>query len=264
MGSPYFIGIDLAWSARNKSGLAVLQWDGQIASLKEGSPALAITNADIVDFVRPLVTSETLIVAVDAPLAVPNETGLRPSERALNTIFGRFHAGAYPSNRKRLEDRNGGTVRGEEIVRLLDGLGIRHAAQITARQPARQMFEVYPHPAMITLFKLNKVLKYKARHTPATRREAFRAYQAHLGSLRAAQPALSLPDALLSEGYLAQVAQSSSDLKALEDKLDAVFCAYSALYYWYYGDERCQIFCDEEKQYEKGYIVVPIDECKRP
>ncbi|HXG22607.1 MAG TPA: hypothetical protein VNN62_26485 [Methylomirabilota bacterium] len=45
-------------------------------------------------------------------------------------------------------------------------------------------------------------------------------------------------------------------LKAYEDQLDAVFCAYLALYYWWWGAKRHRIFGNTEQ----GYIIAPVDE----
>ena len=38
------------------------------------------------------------VAAVDAPLVIPNQTGIRPAERDLNRDFRRFHAGCHAAN----------------------------------------------------------------------------------------------------------------------------------------------------------------------
>ena len=251
-----FIGIDLAWSSRNPSGLAALHWDGAVAMLVEPVPeALAYADHEIADYIGKVAPQGGAVVAIDAPLTVPNETGRRPGEAELSRVFARFHAGAHPANRQRLSRYNGGTVRGETLLAHLAALGIRHDPIMAPRQATRQAFEVYPHPAMVTLFQLHQVLKYKAKPTIShdQRLEAFRRYQRHLGHLRKTPPKLTLPKALLSEAHLVKRGKA---LKAYEDQLDAVFCAYLALYYWWWGTARCRIFGD----IEQGYIVAPVDE----
>ena len=42
-------------------------------------------------------------------------------------------------------------------------------------------------------------------------------------------------------------------LKALEDKLDALLCAYMTLYFWTWRNERCELFGD----LKTGYIIGP-------
>ncbi len=253
---PVFIGIDLAWSSRNPTGVAALRWDGTLASLVEPLPTAALyTDDDILAFVRNVAGRGTALVAIDAPLTVPNLTGRRPGEAELNAVFAKFHAGAHPANRQRLAGYNGGSVRGETLVAGLAILGIRHDPMVTPHRATRQAFEVYPHPSMVTLFGLNRILKYKAKPTisHAQRMAEFRRYQHLLASLRGYDPPLALPKSLLSDIHLSYKGRA---LKAYEDQLDAVFCAYLALYYWRWGAERCRMFGD----ITKGYIVVPVDE----
>lgn len=252
----HFIGVDLAWSSRNPTGLAVLRWDGKVANLVEPLPSAAVySDGEIAAYVEAIAARGSVLVAIDAPLTVPNQTGRRPGEAELNAVFSRFHAGAHPANRQRLAGYNGGTVRGEELLSLLSSLGIRHDPIIKRRQRIRQAFEVYPHPAMVVLFRLDKVLKYKAKPviTLEQRLAAFQSYQRHLRSLRTAKPSVLLPEELLADTHLVKRGRA---LKGYEDQLDAVFCAYMALYYWWWGAERCRIFGD----IEQGYIVVPVDQ----
>jgi predicted RNase H-like nuclease len=257
------IGVDLAWSARNPTGLAAIRWDvrnnaqaAELLALGPDEPAL--TDDAIIAYIRQVMQDDgrqSVLVAVDAPLSVPNETGRRPGEAQFGAVFARFHAGAHPANRKRLGGYNNGEVRGEVLLRRLAEMGIRHAAVISPRQPTRQAFEVYPHPAMISLFGLERVLKYK--HQVGTGHEeryaAFRAYQGYLRGLAGATPALVLPDLLLSDVHLAG---RGAALKRYEDQLDAVLCAYIGLYYWWWGAEKCHVF----GAFEEGYIVTPVDQ----
>ena len=47
-------------------------------------------------------------------------------------------------------------------------------------------------------------------------------------------------------------------LKNYEDQLDAVFCAYLAYYFWYWRDERSEVFGDTAT----GYILNPKLQCR--
>src|SRR5262245_34269322 len=179
----HFIGIDLAWSSRNPTGLAALRWEGTGATLVEPVPEQPVyADEEIVRYVRKIASRGDVVVALDAPLTVPNWTGRRPGEGELNAVFARFHAGAHPANRRRLAGYNAGSVRGEELIARLETVGIRHNATILPRKPTRQAFEAYPHPAMVVLFCLDRVLKYKAKASVsyAQRVDAFRQYQKHL------------------------------------------------------------------------------------
>jgi len=43
-------------------------------------------------------------------------------------------------------------------------------------------------------------------------------------------------------------------LKPVEDRIDAVFCAYLAAYWWHWAEERNRVYGSGE---DGGYIVVP-------
>ena len=92
-----FVGIDLAWSPRNPSGGAVLSADGRVLA---STSALGGDN-EVLDFVaEALPRNSPGLVAIDAPLSVPNETGARPCDRQVASIFSRYDAAPYPANRR--------------------------------------------------------------------------------------------------------------------------------------------------------------------
>lgn len=244
----WFIGIDLAWSSRNPSGFAALHWDGKFARLAE-PPVTLVEDHELLNRIDRLVGHDSVIVAVDAPLVVPNETGHRRCEEELAQEFRKYQAGAHPANRLLLSQYNKGHLRGESLVEQLEDIGIRHSMTIQPRLPTRQVFEVYPHPAMVVLFKLEKTLKYKARlgRDLAQRQLAFHVYRNYLLNLSSATPPATLELAELDDTF------RGKRLKGYEDRIDAVFCAYIALYYWWWGEEKCRIF----GTMEDGYIVTP-------
>jgi len=88
-----YIGVDLAWGERARTGLAMLDGSGRLIA-----SASVRTDEEIIGFVSSS-TAEALVAAVDAPLIVPNETGRRPCEAEIGELFARFGAGAYPANR---------------------------------------------------------------------------------------------------------------------------------------------------------------------
>lgn len=245
-----YIGLDLAWSARNPSGAATLV--GSPAGARLVKPPVLLGDLDeVVEYVAQAADDGPAIVAVDAPLLVPNATGRRPAEAALHAVFGPYEAGAHPANR-RLLDRGEG-VRGELLVARLAALGFRHADRVGANEGGRLVTEVYPHAALVALFGLTRTLKYKARpgRGDEVRRAEWRRYQALLLSLRNADPPLADHDELLA----ADVADlRGRALKSYEDRVDALTCAYVALYAHRWGETRCKTFGD----LETGYIFTPV------
>jgi histidinol-phosphate phosphatase family protein len=249
-----FLGIDLAWSPRNPSGAALLAPDGQ---LLEATGNLG-GDDEIVELIARALPEETPgVVAIDAPLAIPNETGARPCDREVGDVFRRFEAAPYPANRRHLAPYGG--LRAEEIRRRLADLGFVHTPHLERQAPTRQVVEVFPHPATITLFGLERTLKYKARpgRDLASRRRQLRCLRDHLAALCAAEPPLCLSRGVLD---LDLEGRRGRKLKETEDLLDAVLCAYSALHAWHYGPRGYAAYGRGalESDPELAHILVPM------
>ena len=88
-----FVGIDIAWSERNPSGVAVIDSSGTL--IRASSDLRA--NDDLCEFAG-LRDPEPTIVAIDAPLIVNNSDKQRPVERQLMAIFAPYEAGPYPAS----------------------------------------------------------------------------------------------------------------------------------------------------------------------
>lgn len=237
----HYVGIDLAWGERRPTGLAVLDDGGRLLAV-----ATVRTDEEIATFTAPYVEQECL-VAIDAPLIVRNATGNRPAEKQLNKDFARFDAGAHPSNTGKPEFAE--QPRAARVAALL-GLDINP----WSGRPRRGI-EVYPHPATVALFRLGRTLKYKDK--PGRDLEQLRAELLVLmrlvEGLSGADPALHV-DGPAWRALRAGVVDAArkSELRVVEDQVDAVVCAYIALY----ADRRRQdtmVYGD----LESGYIVTP-------
>lgn len=240
----FHIGLDLAWGLRRPTGIAVLDASGRLVHL-----SAVRTDDEVVDTLAAYVEGPCL-VAVDAPLIVPNATGNRPAEAELNRDFARFDAGAHPSNTGKPELN---PPRGALLCRRL-GLDLNPSS---GRQ--KRALEVYPHPATVSLFGLGRTLKYKnkqGRDLELLRAELL-TLVALLEGLREADPVLDLADDDPGSAWSAlrgavETAGRKSELRVVEDQVDAVVCAYVARYadlrprdVTTYGD------------LEHGYIVTP-------
>jgi predicted RNase H-like nuclease/ppGpp synthetase/RelA/SpoT-type nucleotidyltranferase len=229
----YFVGVDLAWGQRKPTGVAVVDDGGRLLA------ASAVTDdASIRSALAPY-TDEDCVVGFDAPIVVANATGQRPAERALNADFARFQAGAHPSNQQKPEFADG-----TRAGRLADALGL----DVDPRSDAsRRAYEVYPHAATVALFRLGRTLKYKAkpgRSVASLRAELLRLMDL-LEGLAGAEPPLRVAD---NDDWIrlraaAEAAERKSDLRRVEDPVDAVVCAYVAMLVaqrpdavTYYGD----------------------------
>ena len=227
-----FIGVDLAWSNRNPSGVAVVRGD-QHGLWSEWTESITGVE-EIAVRLQPL--QGDWMMAIDAPLVVPNWDGTRPCDRELSRRYGRYHAGCHPANRRKL----GAVAPAEQLVRRLAGTGVERLHQPSGRRriSGRWAFEVYPHPAMIELFRLDRIVKYKRGRVGERRAGLTRLSQL----LRQCLPRLDPP----LRSNAASEALFGTDpadlrgraLKRFEDCLDAVFCAYLAAHCWAWGSER--------------------------
>lgn len=246
-----FIGIDLAWSARNRSGGAVVRGDERGGMFQHAG--LLGDDEQILEYIDEHAGAEPCIVGVDAPLWVPNETGRRPGEAEIGAVFSRYQAGAHPANRARLAQNN--IVRGEALVTALEARGFVHAPMIEVAKPVRQVIEVFPHPGMVAIFGLARTLKYKVK--PNRPREflvqEWERYQNYLLDLRQADPPLHGHEALLEQPIASLKGRA---LKDYEDQIDALFCAYLCMYGYRWGAARSRVF----GTMEGGYIWTPVPE----
>jgi ppGpp synthetase/RelA/SpoT-type nucleotidyltranferase len=125
-----------------------------------------------------------------------------------------------------------------------------------ASTATRRAIEVYPHPATVALFRLGRTLKYKnkpGRPLPQLRAELLRLMDL-LGGLRDAEVPLHL-DASEQWQALVHLVGSvgrKSDLRRVEDQVDAVVCAYVAMF----ADLRPEL-TTTYGDLATGYIVTP-------
>lgn len=216
----HFIGLDLAWGEKKPTGVAVVDDAGHLLHVSSQTDDATITAA------LSAYTAGPCLVAIDAPLVVVNAAGNRPAEKALNRDYRAFQAGAHPANTGKPEFA--AQPRG---ARLASALGLDIDPHSSAD---RRAIEVYPHPATIALFRLGRTLKYKQRtgRTATDLRLALLQLMHLVESLRGVQPPLVVADHQNWRDLFAQVeaAQRKSELRRVEDQVDAVLCAYVAMY----------------------------------
>ncbi len=238
-----FIGIDLGWKSQ-PSGLCCLE-------LVNGE--LHLLNLDRIEAIADVLfwldnyvhIQDNAIVAVDAPTIISNLTGSRLPDKLTHKYFGRYHAGCYPANLGlAFADRTVGF--GLE----LENRSFSHAPEITPQKLGKYQIEVFPHPAIVELFKLPLILKYKKGRILERHLELIKLYKYIVDVLPTFTPALNLSSHPV---LFAEIPTTGKALKALEDKLDSLICAYVGAYWWYWGKERNIVLGDRAN----GYIVIP-------
>ena len=231
---PLFLGLDLGWTS-GATGIAVVDGSGRLRS-----SGRVRTDDEIAGWVSGL-DGRLVVVAVDAPVVVPNEQGHRLAERLVGRAFGAYGASAHVASRRTL----GGEPR---AMRLARRFGWDVDPDRDTGGPPPVCVEVYPHAAMVGLFGLGYRLAYKKGG--ATKRLA--GFAQLVGHLEA------VPELALGQSsrwrQLASMASDPApgDLDRVEDEIDAVVCAHVA-WLWHHRRDRLRVYGTAEE----GFIVAP-------
>ena len=218
--TPRFLGVDLAWGQRHRSGVAELGTDGTLITFGD-----LLTDDELLAWLRPRCAGP-VVVAFDAPLVIVNPTGSRPAEQTVSHLFRRQHAGCHPTNLGRPGFADGGRA-----ARLAAALGLSDDPWSVSD---RRALEVYPHAALVAVLGLDRVLGYKARpHRDLDHRrsEMLRLTDGLASLVDAEVPLRVTADPHWSEVVaLVRAASTKAALGRVEDRLDAVVCAYVGLH----------------------------------
>lgn len=228
-----FVGIDLAWKAKARTGLAVVDGAGRLVA-----SGTAVSDDEIVGWVGRHPPLE--VVAVDAPLVVPNQTGQRVGEREVARAYGRYGAAPYPSNRSNpLFDPPRAEVLARRMGWNVDPHAVTGAGDTTC-------LEVYPHPALVGLFSLPERVLYKKGHDRAS------GFALLMRCLSSVPELCLLESARWAELTAIVAAPGPGDLNRIEDELDAILCAHLA-WLWRHRPGALQVY----GSLAEGYIVAP-------
>lgn len=211
-----FIGIDLAWTYKNESGICVLDDDGKVLLIESA----VFSDTDIVNIIKKY-SSDQLSIAIDAPLVVNNENGSREAERELmKSRINGHRIYAFNSNRTFLTKTFKG-IRGEVLSRLITEL-IPNIS-IGLNETSSSIIETFPTGICCGLFPDIYPVKYK--------RKKGMTFEETVGQMTLLINRISLLERQniihgFSEYF--SISKESVDRKMhkhLEDKLDAVLCA---------------------------------------
>jgi len=214
----YFIGIDLAWGDKNPSGFSVVTKMSK--KLKIVETKLLFSIEDIVLEIQKYCEDEVLI-GIDAPLVIPNQTGNRTIEKEFNRDFSKYKISMLPVN-KTLLSKYSKNIRSVELFEHLSRLDFKRDFNAT-----KVIFEVYPHSTIATLFNNNKILPYKRKKGRDTLfiKEQMSIYQNYLKKEFLSSLILKTDISVLK----------GRSLKEYEDMLDSLTCALSIYHSKYFG-----------------------------
>lgn len=234
------LGIDAAWTATQPSGVALVSSSGGIWRLifagssyrhlldqaKDRPISTSRPSGSVAEAAALLATAQTIagapvdLVAVDMPLSIEPITERRVSDNLVSAAYGARHCSTHTPSASRP---------GKISDDLRSGFGHCGYGLLTKEVCLPGLLEVYPHPALVELMRAEKRLPYKQGKTrnywptenPADRRtnlfETWRGIVADLDKeIRGTSEVLQLPS----------FEAPSWQLKAFEDMLDAVICAW--------------------------------------
>ncbi|WP_033426591.1 DUF429 domain-containing protein [Salinicoccus albus] len=240
-----FIGIDLAWTYQNETGVCVIGERGKVEYLD----AQVYSNDEIIDIVKSY-DDKKLCIAIDAPLIVNNEGGSRTAERELmkSKIHG-HRLFAFQSNRTFLTNTFG-EIRGETLMgMILDAL-----PEVTSGEdPFRSgVVETFPTGICCGLFPEIFPVKYKRKP-----KVPFEETLKEMQRLRNRFKALEDKENLIS-GFVSQIPADIMNIdrkmhKHMEDKIDAFLCAFG-MYSIYNEIAQMKKFGSDAE----GVIVIPV------
>ena len=233
-----FTGFDSAWGTVKSGAIC------NLALMDDGS--LWLTDDPVAaDWDRALVharqemSAALRVWAIDQPLVVPNRIGCRPVERDLaKALMAEFGCGAHSSNLGLPAWAAGAPIWSFQSS-LEDNGYFQNPMAIPGAAGGRFYFECYPHPALLGLFDLGRIVKYKGGG------EEWRRLLRLVRSLTAAE--------LPIRNICGFVQEDLKQSKTNEDKLDSIICAYVAAYWWRFGVERSTVIGD----LSTGYMVTP-------
>lgn len=275
-----YLGIDLAWGegsptkVANETGLAAIDSDGVIvaAGWARGIDAVVEWVTSTLAERAMINHSDGCIIGVDAPVVIPNATGMRLAERQVGMGYGRWKVAANPSNMAM------GWKGGLTLRHRLEALGYVH---VDGRQPAkigaRSFFECYPYTTLVGMVELGYEVerpRYKRfdRSLPVAEARVARATACdelirRMVALDAATPPLLMTSHPLTEWLTAEPSPLlDGPYKHREDLLDAVLCAWTASIWHRHGDARVQVLGRDDHPDSAGRlgtIIAPAREEQR-
>lgn len=231
------LGIDAAWTTKNPSGVALVVAGAAGWSLARvspsytafaeasggASPSLAGSTPDIqhlISTATALTGQRPTLVTIDMPLARHPITARRASDNAVSAAYGARHCSTHtPSS-----VRPGLISDNLRIAAELSGYPL-----VTQNPVISGLIEVYPHPALVELTAADRRLPYK--HSNRSKYWPTLSGPDRIGAL------LTVWDRIVAalEQEIDHVAAklpkpaanaSPATLKAFEDMLDAVVCAW--------------------------------------
>jgi len=235
------MGLDLAWAPRNSSGGAIMEptADGGVRLV---STSHLRSHEDVLAWISRNRGRMGAIMAVNAPIIVENSSGLRECDRLLEQHFARYQVDDHYVN-----------IVAASHPRTMGRAMMRMGFDPDPQAEGDRVVETYTQAAQVLLFELERPIRLK--HGPVgARKDAVARYREAIATtLPEAWPPLRTSPALRSMMERDLSGLNGTRLGEVEDKIEALFCAYISAYLDLRGPEDCAFLGD---LYE-GYLLLP-------
>ena len=175
-GREAFVGFDSAWAGNAPGGIASATFSqGRLVETRLPEPAGFDRAAAIIEELKS--THDYVLVAIDQPTVVPNQTGSRPVDRVAASLISRLGGGVQPANQGKT--RSGRTMPSKvrmfgpeaPIWRFLRRIDVvQNPPQSRSAPSGRHAIEVFPALALPALEPAILERKRAARYNPANRK----------------------------------------------------------------------------------------------
>lgn len=214
--------------------------DGKSVELIESASLRA--HEDILGFIARNRGRHGCIIAVNAPIMVENVGGRRPCDAMLDEHFSSHHIDEYQVN----------TVNASH-PRTMGRAMMRMGFDPNPMGEGDRVVETYNQATQIMLFDLERPVRLKSGPVGARKDAVARFRETLHEKLGEAMPVL-LDSPQLEELIEADLPSSNgSRVGALEERLEATLCAYTAAFLDMRGPEDCAFLGD----LRDGYVLLP-------
>ena len=242
-----FVGFDSAWGNKIPGGIVWAMFvDGRVDRVSEPQPASFDEAAAVINDLRS--NSDYVLIALDQPTIVPNESGSRPVDRVAGSLLSRIGGAAQPANRSKSK------LFGAEapVWNFLKRIKARENPP-AAREEAQGVYliEVFPALALPTLAPSIWARRAAAKYNPGKPNFRLSDWKLVSDAVRHHSHALGLESLSV---WANRLASSASPEKLDQDCMDAAICLVVALQWRRQPRTRMAIIGDGQN----GYMVTPV------
>jgi predicted RNase H-like nuclease len=196
---------------------------GPLTTVKRVDPAVLLKTAN-----QQLVDDCVQVVSIDMPLSRDPITSRRLADDLISRAFGKFGCGTHSPSGERP-----GAI-SDDVRNQFAAEGFQLHTTTPAANPPFSLIETFPHPALLALcrcdyrlpYKVSKARSYWPTTPPSERRTSLKAQMRRILDALG-QDIAEIPIDL----YRIPENSSARQLKAVEDMIDALVCAWVGIKY---------------------------------